>query len=373
MRKRFLVVVLMMVSISLIMANGTSEATGPVKVGAVAARSGDNASLGEWQKNGALIAIDEINDDGGVLGRQLSVIFEDSQGNPSQAVSALNKLLFSDKVVAVIGDPQSSSCLAMMPVIADAEIPLLPHGTNPSITEQGNEWVFRTRASDTVKFGYLAEYLNEKGYERIAILHDAADYGVGGKESVVNRLKDFNATPVAIEQWTPGDRDFNSQLITIREQNPDVLIVIGPMVDMGLAMKQARQMGMDVQFAGGAGIETETTWDSSAGASKDVIFTAGFLPVNPDPTVQAFLAEYQKRYDAALPNDFAATGYDAVKLIAKAINDAGSTDPQALQDALRNIEFVGVQGQFEFNEKGEGLHTMQVGRVIGRSEFVAID
>ncbi|QQO08612.1 ABC transporter substrate-binding protein [Breznakiella homolactica] len=345
-----------------VFAGGSSEG-GAIKIGAVSARTGDNAGLGEMQGNGAKLAVAEINAKGGVLGRQIELILEDSQGIPAQAVAALNKLLHRDNVAVVIGDSQSSPCFAMLPVIEKAQVPMLPHGTNVGICEQGNQWIFRTRANDEVKFGSLGSYLiDDVGFKRLAILHDSADYGIGGAASIEKALAGRTNIIVANETFTPGDKDFSSQLLKIRNANPDVLVLIGPMVDMGLAMKQARQMGIEARFAGGAGIESTTTVGAAGGAAENLIFAAGFISANPDPQVSDFVTSFEKNYGKT-PDDFAATGYDSIYLAAAAIEKAGSTDHAAIQKALRELTFKGVEGTFDFDANGEGLHSMQFGTI----------
>ena len=363
-KKVFLVLTIMICLVGFISASGSSEggSSDPIVIGVVGARTGDNAGLGEMQGYGAQLAANEINAAGGVLGRPIEIILEDSQGIPAQAVAALNKLIYRDNAVAIVGDNQSSPCLAMLPVIAKAGIPILPHGTALNICQQGNPWVFRTRANDDVKFGALAEFLVGEGYSRIAVLHDSADYGIGGIGSIRTALGDqADSLIVADETFTPGDKDFSSQLLKIKNSNPDV--IIGPMTDMGLAMKQARQMGIDVQFAGGAGIEGQTTLDAAGGAGEGLIFAAGFISANPDPQVVSFVESFLEISGGKSPDDFAATGYDAVYIIKEAIELAGSTDEDALQEALRNLEYKGVEGVFDFDEVGEGLHSMQYGTI----------
>ncbi|MDY4610212.1 MAG: ABC transporter substrate-binding protein [Sphaerochaetaceae bacterium] len=358
----FVVLALLLAVLFPVLAQGGKEETSSIVIGVVAARTGDNAGLGEMQGNGAKLAAQEINATGGVLGRQIELILEDSQGVPAQAVAALNKLIYRDNAIAIVGDCQSSPCLGMMPVIEKAGIPMLPHGTSLNICEQGNPWIFRTRANDVVKFGSLAIFLVDEGYKRIAVLHDSADYGLGGIQSIRGALGDSAASlVVADETFTPGDKDFSSQLLKVKNANPDVMILIGPMTDMGLAMKQARQMGLNVQFAGGAGIEGSTTLDAAGGAGEGLIFAAGFISANPDPQVVSFVESFKKISGGKTPDDFAATGYDAVYILAEAIKCAGSTEPAALQKALREMTFKGVEGTFDFDEKGEGLHSMQYG------------
>jgi len=337
-----------------------------VKIGAIAARTGDNAALGEWQRNGAKMAVDEINASGGINGTKLELVLEDSQGVPAQAVAALNKLIYRDHVAAVIGDAQSSPCLAMLPVIARAQIPILPQGTNVAITEQKNAWVFRTRANDAIKFGSLGDFLFAKmKYTKIAVFHDSADYGLGGSKAIQAALDHKGIRILTDESWTPGDKDFSSQLINIKKLNPQALVIVGPMVDMGLIMKQARQMGIKAQFVGGAGIESDTTQGAAGGAAEGVIFAAGFIPANPNPKVQAFVKKYEQLYKST-PNDFAATGYDSIYLLADAIKNGGKAKPQALRDALRSSKYAGVQGTFNFDAAGEGLHEMQFGKVVNK-------
>ena len=344
----------------------TTGIAGEIKIGVISARTGDNAALGEWQGNGAKLAAEEINAAGGVNGDKLVLVLEDSQGVPAQAVAALNKLIYRDKVAAVIGDSQSSPCLAMLPVISKAQIPMFPHGTSIPITAQKNPWVFRTRANDVVKFGSLTEFLVTKmSFKKIAVFHDSADYGQGGSKTIQEVLRSKGLEPVADEFWTPGDKDYSSQLIKIQKSEPEALVIIGPMVDMGLIMKQARQMDIKAQFAGGAGIESDTTQGAAGGAAEGLIFAAGFIPANPDPKVQAFVSRFEQLYKYK-PNDFAATGYDAIYLVAEAAKKAGNAKPQALRDTLKTLQFTGVEGTFKFDDMGEGLHGMQFGKIVDK-------
>lgn len=362
--KVFLVLLVLAMILCPVFAQGTSEGAGskdPIIIGVISARTGDNAGLGEMQGNGATLAANEINANGGVLGRQIKLILEDSQGVPAQATAALNKLIYRDNAVAIVGDSQSSPCLAMMPVVLEAEIPMLAHGTSLSICEQGNPYVFRTRANDSVKFGSLASFLESEGYKKIAVLHDNVDYGLGGIQSIRNTIKD--SVIVADESFTPGDKDYSSQIIKIKNADPDVLVLIGPMADMGLAMKQARQMGITCQFAGGAGIEGTTTLDAAGGAGEGLIFAAGFIAASPEENVVNFVKNFKEISGGQTPDDFAATGYDSIYVLAAAIEKAGSTDPKAIAQALREVSVDGVEGTFQFDTKGEGLHSMQYGTI----------
>jgi len=357
-----ILVAVVLVIAAVVVVTQLSRTESAIVIGVVGARTGDNAALGEKQANGAKLAVEEINANGGVRGTELVLALEDSQGLPAQAVACLDKLIYRENVLAVIGDCQSSPTLAMLPVIAKAEIPLLAHGTSLSITQQNNPWVYRTRANDVVKFSSLVGFLvDEMNFSKIAVFHDSADYGIGGADAIIGGLAERSMEVVANESWTPGDKDFSSQLINIRNTKPDVVIFIGPMVDMGLAMKQARQIGIEAQFAGGAGIESETTVGAAAGAAEGLIFAAGFISSNPDSKVQSFVSSFEEHFGYK-PDDFAATGYDSIYLLAAAIEEAG-TDPADIRDALANLEYQGVEGTFDFDSVGEGLHTMAYGKV----------
>jgi len=359
--KKFLL--LMLVILVLILFALSIQAEEVIKIGAIAARTGNNAALGQWQRDGAMLAVEEINAQGGVLGRKLELVLEDSQGVPAQAVSVLNKLIYRDNVDIVIGDIQSSPSLAMLPVVKNAGIPLLVHGTSPKITKQGNEWVFRTRPSDTIKFGSVARFVvRELGKDKIAIFHDSAEYGVGGADAVEEGLAKLDVKPVVREQWTPGDIDFSSQLLKIKNSNAEVIILIGQMVDMGLVMKQARQMNINTQFVGGSGIENQTTIDASGGAAEGVIFGSGFISTSNKPKIITFVNKFEDKYGYS-PNAFCATGYDSIYLAANAIKKAGTTEKNKVRDALRESEFDGIEGTYKFDKYGEGLQEVQFGIV----------
>ena len=206
-----------------------SDATyeGTIKIGVVVPFSGSSAMVGDTEKKGVELAAKQINENGGINGMTIELIEEDDQQDPKTAVSAINKLVSSDEVVAAVGTVNSSCTLAMMDVTENNEIPLVtPISSGVAITDPSNSYIVRLQASDKLQAKAITEYaINDLGYKNIAVMFQNDDFGAGGKDVVVETLKDAGIEPLAVEAFDSSATDMSAQLLKIKDLNPEAIIM----------------------------------------------------------------------------------------------------------------------------------------------------
>ena len=326
---------------------GSAIAQETIKIGEFGSLTGDNASFGISQNNGVQMAVEEINAAGGVLGKKIDLTVEDNMTKQGETTTITRKLISQDHVVAIIGEVASSKTLEAAPIAQAAKIPLLATAaTNPKVTQTG-DYVFRVCFTDDFQAVVIARFVLEKLKEKnIAFMTDVKqDYSVG----LTNIAKDYlakNGGNVVKEQsYSSGDKDFRAQLTDIKSANPDVIIITGYYPEASLIAKQARQFGIKATLVGGDGWDGSSLIPVGGKAIEGAYFSNHFSTEDRSPLVQDFVKKYKAKYNA-VPDAFAALGYDATKLLADAIKRAGSTDSEKIRAAVQDTEgFPGVSGK----------------------------
>ena len=322
-------------------------------IGSMGPTSGANASYGTSVKNGAQIAVDEINEAGGINGTKFELKFEDDQADAGVAANAYSKL-YSDNMDALLGATTSNACQAVNKLAQKDNILMVtPSGSTKDITDPDN--VFRICFTDPLQGEKIADLVTDTlGYKNIAVLYDvSSDYGVGIHDAFVKQVKAKGAKIVSDQSFTSGDKDFNTQLTSIKSAKPDVIFVPGYYQEASFILTQAKQLGIDIPFVGSDGWDGVTTQlGTNANIANGAIFLSPFFSADSAENVKNFVAKYQEEYKA-VPDQFAADAYDGVYAIAKAYEKAGSKDTNALIKAMKEIEVEGVTGKFSFDKTGE--------------------
>ena len=281
----------------------------------------------------------------------IELVTEDNQSKPGQSATAVRKLITQDKVVAILGDATSSATLEAAPIAQNDKIPMLtPTATNPRITEVG-DFIFRVCFLDEFQGKVLARFAREKlKVQKVFTLTDVKqDYSVDLTKFFKDEFTKLGGTVVGEQSYSTGDTDFRAQLTPIRAAKPDVVYVPGYYQEVALIVKQGRQIGLTMPFIGCDGWANQALVAIGGKAIDGCYFTNHFSPDDQSPIVKNFVAKYQAKY-GTLPDTFAALGYDAGRLLADAIQRAGSTDSQAFRDALaKTTGFEGVTGQISFD------------------------
>ena len=322
-------------------------------IGSMGPTSGANASYGTSVKNGAQIAVDEINEAGGINGTKFELKFEDDQADAGVAANAYSKL-YSDNMDALLGATTSNACQAVNKLAQKDNILMVtPSGSTKDITEPDN--VFRICFTDPLQGEKIADLVTDTlGYKKIAVLYDvSSDYGVGIHDAFVKQVEAKGGKIVSDQSFTSGDKDFNTQLTSIKSAKPDVIFVPGYYQEASFILTQAKQLGINTPFVGSDGWDGVTTQlGTNANIANGAIFLSPFFSADSAENVKNFVAKYQEAYKA-VPDQFAADAYDGVYAIAKAYEKAGSKDTDALIKAMKEIEVDGVTGKFSFDETGE--------------------
>jgi branched-chain amino acid transport system substrate-binding protein len=318
-----------------------------IKVGEYASLTGKDATFGQSSHKGAVMAFEELNAAGGVLGKKLELITEDNQSRPGESATVAKKLITREKVVALLGEVASTRSLEAAPIAQNAKIPMIaPAATNPAVTETG-DYVFRVCFIDPFQGTVMAKFAQDDlKVSKVAILTSVSNaYSVG----LANFFRDTftkNGGTVAIEQkYTEGDKDFRAQLTAIKAAGIEAVFVPGYYTEAALVVRQARDLGITVPFFGGDGWESEKLLEIGGAALNGCFYSTHFSPENQDPNVAAFVRKFKARWNNETPDAFAALGYDAAYVLIDAIKRAGTTAGPQLRDALAATRnFAGATG-----------------------------
>lgn len=330
-----------------------------IRIGANLELSGQVASYGSSIGQGADLAIKEINDAGGIDGKKIELVKVDNKSENSEATSAAIKLATQDKVVAMIAPATSGNVLATAQIANSNKVPTVTaSGTAPNVTENAdgsiNDYVFRTCFIDPFQGIVAANFATEElGAKNVAIYADnSSDYAKGLAASFKAQIEKNGGKVVAEEFYIAKDVDFKSTLTNLKSKNPEFVFIPGYYEEVGLIVKQARELGIEVPLMGADG------WDSpklvelaGAEALNNTFITNHYSSQDPDETIQGFVTAFEKEYGEA-PNAFHALGYDTVYFLVDAIERAGSTDGEAIQKALAETTDLSlITGTFSVDEK----------------------
>jgi branched-chain amino acid transport system substrate-binding protein len=324
------------------------------KIGAVLPLTGELALYGQKCKKGMDVAVELINEKGGIGGKRVEVILEDSRSIASDGVSAAQKLVTVDKVQAIIGEVSSSISLAIVPVIDNAKVVLFsPASSSPKLSGASKYFV-RNWPSDVAEASQLADLAYDSlGLRKAAVMYANNDYGLGLKDRFQARFAARGGQIVAAEAYTIGNNDFRTVIQKIKARNPDA-IFLGGYKEMGIATKQIREAGLKVQILACTNFGDNEILTAAGRAAEGAIFgTPVYSPEeSKDPAIEEFVEAYKKRFNE-LPSLFEANGYDAVMIIANAIKERGNNG-EKIAEYIRGLKnYSGGAGLISFNSDGD--------------------
>lgn len=329
-----------------------TESKEEIVIGAYGPLSGSTAQYGDSMKKNIEMYFEKVNTEGGINGRKIKLIVEDDEGKPDKGINAVKKLIEKDKAIAILGGPLSTVNLAAMKETQKAKIPHIATSSgNPQITRSGNPYILRVVTDDNALAATATKYITqEKGFTKIAVLYSNDEYGRGGADVVLETLESLNLSPVAMESFNPGDKDYTPQLSKFKEEGAGAIIYWGFYEDGAIVVKQMKELGLDVQVIGGTGLNNPLFVELAGDAAEGVLFSTPFVPT--DPNIQDYVKEYQDIYGVT-PDMSGACGYDAAQLIVAAIKEVG-TDTEKINEWLHNVEdFQGVTGVLNGTENGD--------------------
>lgn len=348
---------------------GGSTSSDTIKLGANLEMTGTNATFGQSATNGAKLAIKEVNAKGGVLGKKISLVVADNKSEAAEAANAMQKLISQDKVLGVIAPIASSSVIAGAQVNMDAKVlAISPTASNPKVTVdpatgKTRDYLFRAAFIDPFQGSVMANFATKTLKAKTAALYidNSSDYAKGLGQFFKETFIKNGGTIVAEEAYLAKDTDFKSTLTKIKATNPDIVFVPGYYQEVGMIVKQGREIGIKAAILGGDG------WDSAklpeiagAEALNNTFFANHYSPDDNSPAIKTFVDAYKAEYGET-PDAFAALSYDATMMIIEAIKRAGSEDTVKIKDELaKTKDYQAVSGVITLNDTHDAVKSAVV-------------
>lgn len=325
-----------------------------ILIGEYGSLTGSEATFGISSTNGLKLAVEEINNSGGVLGKKIKLITYDDQGKPSEAATVVQKLINKDKVVAIIGEVASSRSKSGAQICQSSKIPMIsPASTNPEVTAIG-DYIYRVCFIDPFQASVMSKFaLNSLKIKRVAVLQDVKNaYSTGLADFFVKQFKEMGGEIVEVQSYSSGDKDFKAQLTAIKSKNPEGVFIPGYYTDVGLIAIQAREIGITSPLFGSDGWESEKLTEGKAkDALEGCFFSTHVSTEDPSPQIQSFIQKYKAKYNM-MPDAMSFLAYDAGMIMFDAIKRANSTDPDKIrQELAKTKDYSGVTGKISINDQ----------------------
>lgn len=346
------------ISIVVVLFAGTVFAAPPIKIGAVLSVTGPASFLGEPERNTALMMVEEINRAGGINGRKVELIVYDTQGDATKAVQAVNRLIKSDKVVAIIGDSTTGNSMAVIPVVEKAEVPIVSCAAGVKITDPVKKWVFKTAQNDSLAVMKIFENMNDKKIKKIAIITVSDGFGASGREQLKLKAENFGIEIVLDETYGPKDTDMTAQLTKIRGSAAQAIVCWGTNPGPAVVARNVKQLGIKMPLFMSHGVSSKKFIELAGEGAEGIILPSGRVIVadqlpDADPQKKALLSyvdNYRKHFKVE-GDHFGGHAWDAIMLIKEAIERGGAT-PAAIRDQLEKTNnFAGIGGIFNYSEE----------------------
>lgn len=345
-----------------------------IKIGVVAPLTGDVATFGQSTKNAVLLAMEQLNAKGGLLGKKVALQIEDDKNDPTETASAVKKLISQDKVVAIVGSVASKCTLAGAPIAQENKIPMIsPTSTAESVTKVG-DYISRACFIDPFQGKVGAKFaLDNLKAKTAASLYDLGnDYTKGLAENFEAAFKAGGGQVLDTETYSKGDQDFHAQLTKIKAKNPDVLFLPDYYNTVGLIARQAREIGIKSVFIGGDGWDSDDLVKIGGDAVEGGYFSNHYSKEQKNKEALDFISAYKAKYNAE-PDALAALGYDAINMMFDAIRRAGKTDGPAIKDAMNSTkDFKAVSGNISLDANRNAVKSAVILTIKdGKQKFVA--
>jgi branched-chain amino acid transport system substrate-binding protein len=331
----------------------------PVKIGIVAPHTGPGAESGRYQIQGAKLAIEEVDNEGGILGRQIEIVVEDDQTTNQGAMVAFRKLGEDKDIPAFLGPIRSTQIHAIAPDIQKLGKPVMIGGTDPELTHMGNPWLFRFRPNDIYSARVMGDYgVNSLGKKKWAIVHSTDEFGTSGMKNLVKVLNGMGVEPMLVRGYTNnlGVAAPSTMAFLVKQSGADVMgtyMTFEP--DLVVFAKQLSELGDEITWVGSPST-VATTALRLAGPALYGSYSVADFNRDASPAAREFAVKYEAAYTTA-PDFFAAWAYDAVHVLALAVNNAESLEPQKIREAILRVKgYPGAEGIYNFDQNGDGLH-----------------
>ena len=356
------------ISIGIIFTSCNKSGSDEILIGEYESLTGSEATFGQSSHNGLVLAVEEVNNSGGLLGKKIKLITEDNQGKPSETQTVVQKLINRDKVVAIIGEVASSRSKAGAPICQAAKIPMItPASTNPEVTTIG-DYIFRVCFIDPFQATVMSKFaINSMKVKKIALLIDQKNaYSTGLADNFRQVFTSMGGEIVEEQKYSAGDKDFKAQLTSIKAKNPEAIFIPGYYTDVNLISIQAREIGLTCPLFGSDGWESEKLTEGKAkDALEGSFFSTHVSADDPSPNIQNFIKKYKAKYEKE-PDAMAFLAYDAGMILFDAIKKANSTEGEKIKNVLaKTKDYPGVTGIITINEQRNAVKPAVVLEIKG--------
>jgi branched-chain amino acid transport system substrate-binding protein len=349
--KWILSAIVVLIACTMLIGYGCSESNDKfVNLGFIGPLTGPAASYGVSQMRGVELAVEEINSAGGIEGEKIKVIFEDSQMDPNKAISAIKKRIDIDKVLAIIGETTTTGTLAIANIANQGRTVLLsPLASGAKITDAG-DYVFRVSPSDDFQAIVAAKFIFQKGLRNGAIVYTNDDWGAGLQKAFKEYFVGLGGSILAMEGCTPGTQDFRTQLVKIKNLNPDFIYIPLHPDESATFLRQVKEVKVPGQILGADNFSEKAILRTAGSAADGVIFTMPTKPTGEE--FRNFSEKFKVRFNEDGSYNSAAA-YDCVYILAEAIKRSGLSG-ENIKNALYNIrDYKGASGAIGFDENGD--------------------
>ncbi|HOV86186.1 MAG TPA: ABC transporter substrate-binding protein [Syntrophobacteraceae bacterium] len=340
----------------LLLASSVGWCKEPYKIGGVFSITGPNSFLGDPEKKSLEMAVEEINAKGGIDGHPLQVIIYDTEGDPTKAVLAVNKLISRDQVIAIIGPSNTPPTLAVVPIAEKEKVPLISCAAGIKITDPVKPWVFKTAQTDALAVAAIYAHMKKQNLKKIGILTVENAFGESGKEQLTGQAAAAGIQVVQGETFGAKDTDMTAQLTKIRTAQPDAVVCWGTNPGPAVVSKNVKQMNLKMPLYQSHGVASPKFIELAGDAAEGILLPTGKILVAkqlPDSDPQKavllrYIEDYEKRYQTPV-SGFGGYAYDAMQILAKALRGTEG-DKAKIRDNLEKVTgHVGVSGTFNFS------------------------
>ncbi|MGE5405959.1 MAG: ABC transporter substrate-binding protein [Candidatus Saccharibacteria bacterium] len=352
--------------------SGAASAT--IKVGFLGALTGDVANYGIPGLKGLKLAAEELNAKGGILGKKVEIIEEDNRGDTTEAANITKKFISRDKVNVIIGDPCTGITKVAAKIAQDNKMVLISAGATGKGVVEAGEFVFRDTLLDSVAAPAVVDYLIKKNMKNFAVVTAKNDeYSVGLSEIFRSAITSKGGKIVSDESIQKGDKNFAAQVTAIKPTKPDIIVFTGYYTEAALFMKEVRKQGMKQVFVGGDGCLGPDLYTNGGTAVEGSIVYCGFSPEQPTAETKKFLDAYKKKYGEE-GEMFSSQYYDALMIIAAAMEKAKSADPKVYRAELaKTASFPGASGVITFTASREPVKSPVYLLTVKNNSFKLLD
>ncbi|MFH1650141.1 MAG: ABC transporter substrate-binding protein [Candidatus Woesearchaeota archaeon] len=355
MKTQTIAVIVLFVLTTMLIAGCTSKSSQTIKVGFISPLSTDAAIIGVQQMNAVKLAVDEINAEGGINGKQLEVIYEDSKCDGKEAVNAVNKLISVDNVHVILGDICSGATLAVKPITEENAVLMFTWGSSPDVTKNSS-YIVRNSPADDSAGKELAQYIYSHGTSKLAVLTLNSDFTNALLVPLKQEFERLGGTIVAYESLDPSASDFRASVTKIKQGSPDAIVVLGTdPANTGAMVRQVREQGLEQQLYSAYAFSAPSAVEAAGSENaKGLVYLDAPSLNESNNDAESFIEKYTSTYGSTPQGSefYAAAAYDSVYIIKDALLACGQ-DTGCMKNEITGTEFNGALGSYGFTESGD--------------------